>query len=154
MVAPPVPPLSSSTREIVGGSATDIAHHPWQVSLQTRDGQHLCGGSIVAPSWIVTAQHCVDAIGDDALFVVAGVTKLSQARDADAHDVESVVRYPGYVRPNLGKDVALLRLAEPLVFGERVAPRVRELLDEDPGEWHLTGRAPAEIVKGRKAAHA
>ncbi|MDP3949277.1 LLM class flavin-dependent oxidoreductase [Microbacterium sp.] len=40
------------------------------------------------------------------------------------------------------------------LFGERVAPRVRELLDEDPGEWHLTGRTPEEIVKGGKAVHA
>jgi probable LLM family oxidoreductase len=40
------------------------------------------------------------------------------------------------------------------LFGERVAPRVRELLDEDSGDWHLTGRATAEIVKGGKAAHA
>ncbi|MGO2519155.1 MAG: LLM class flavin-dependent oxidoreductase [Microbacterium sp.] len=40
------------------------------------------------------------------------------------------------------------------LFGERVAPRVRELLDGNPGEWHLTGRAPEEIVKGGKAVHA
>ncbi|MFA4895053.1 MULTISPECIES: LLM class flavin-dependent oxidoreductase [Microbacterium] len=40
------------------------------------------------------------------------------------------------------------------LFGERVAPRVRELLEDDPGEWHLTGRTPAEIVNGGKAAHA
>ncbi|MFC7787868.1 LLM class flavin-dependent oxidoreductase [Microbacterium sp. MAHUQ-60] len=40
------------------------------------------------------------------------------------------------------------------LFGERVVPRVRELLDEDPGRWRLTGRTPAEIVKGGRAVHA
>ncbi len=40
------------------------------------------------------------------------------------------------------------------LFGERVVPRVRELLAEDPGQWRLTGRAPVEIVKGGRPAHA
>ncbi|WP_308468525.1 LLM class flavin-dependent oxidoreductase [Rathayibacter soli] len=40
------------------------------------------------------------------------------------------------------------------LFGERVAPRVRELLAEEPGDWHLAGRGTAQIVKGGKAVHA
>lgn len=40
------------------------------------------------------------------------------------------------------------------LFGERVIPRVRELLEQDPGDWRLSGRATAEIVKGGKPAHA
>lgn len=40
------------------------------------------------------------------------------------------------------------------LFGERVAPRVRELLDEDRGNWRPSGRAIAQIVDDGKAVHA
>ncbi|MGQ0671400.1 MAG: serine protease [Hyphomicrobium sp.] len=47
-------------RRIVGGEATDIARHPWQVALTIKwaDQTMLCGGSIVAHKWVLTAAHC------------------------------------------------------------------------------------------------
>ncbi|MCM3656337.1 hypothetical protein M3147_03640 [Agromyces mediolanus] len=40
------------------------------------------------------------------------------------------------------------------LFGEKVAPRVRELLADDADDWRLTGRTPAQIIQGGKAVHA
>ncbi|MWB98519.1 LLM class flavin-dependent oxidoreductase [Agromyces seonyuensis] len=40
------------------------------------------------------------------------------------------------------------------LFGEQVAPRVRELLAEAPDDWALDGRPPAQIVAGGAAVHA
>jgi secreted trypsin-like serine protease len=42
---------------IVGGDPTDTMQHPWQVALAI--GDTLCGGSIIAPGWMLTAAHCV-----------------------------------------------------------------------------------------------
>ncbi|MFE6735453.1 LLM class flavin-dependent oxidoreductase [Microbacterium sp. NPDC057650] len=39
------------------------------------------------------------------------------------------------------------------LFGEKVAPRVKELLNEDPGDWYLTRRPLARITKDGKAVH-
>lgn len=41
---------------IVGGRRINITDAPHQVSLQTT--QHICGGSIISPLWILTAAHC------------------------------------------------------------------------------------------------
>jgi alkanesulfonate monooxygenase SsuD/methylene tetrahydromethanopterin reductase-like flavin-dependent oxidoreductase (luciferase family) len=40
------------------------------------------------------------------------------------------------------------------LLGEKVAPRVRELLEENPGDWKLTGRPTVQITKDGKAVHA
>jgi probable LLM family oxidoreductase len=40
------------------------------------------------------------------------------------------------------------------LFGEQVAPRVRELLDERRDEWKATGRPVVRITKDGKAVHA
>ena len=42
---------------IVGGTAANPGAWPWQISM-AYNGNHWCGGSIVAPNWIVTASHC------------------------------------------------------------------------------------------------
>jgi len=43
-------------RRIVGGVDADIKEHPWQVAIDI-DGV-LCGGSIIAQNWVLTAAHC------------------------------------------------------------------------------------------------
>lgn len=43
---------------IVGGVEGTIEQFPYLVSLR-RDNSHICGGSIVAPLWVLTAAHCL-----------------------------------------------------------------------------------------------
>lgn len=50
--------LAPGTRIVGGEVVSTLGRWPWQVSLQAM-GNHLCGGSIITPSWIVTAAHCV-----------------------------------------------------------------------------------------------
>ncbi|XP_045872161.1 transmembrane protease serine 4 isoform X3 [Meles meles] len=42
---------------VVGGETASVDSWPWQVSIQYNK-QHICGGSILDPHWILTAAHC------------------------------------------------------------------------------------------------
>lgn len=99
--------------EIVGGENTTIAEHPWQIALTSGSGFQFCGGSIVSPSWVLTAQHCVEG-GDADMRVVAGITRKSQQSTGQIRAIDGVATFPGYVDPAVGKDVALVHLATPL----------------------------------------
>ncbi|XP_044852871.1 transmembrane protease serine 5-like isoform X2 [Mauremys mutica] len=50
--------LRSRAARIVGGSDAPLGRWLWQVSLYL-NSRHVCGGSVVAHDWIVTAAHCV-----------------------------------------------------------------------------------------------
>lgn len=113
----PREPLASAEQDIVGGTNAAISDNPWQVSLQNSSGAHTCGGSILNASWILTAQHCVNAGGviTRPARVAAGSPTLSgMGTSGQLRSVAEVVVYPGYTFPTSGKDVALLRVSTPL----------------------------------------
>lgn len=55
LLIPPAPPPGVSS--IYGGTSADIADFPYQLSLR-REGDHLCGASIIDGKWALTAGHC------------------------------------------------------------------------------------------------
>lgn len=121
--------VSEDRAEIVGGADTDIALVPWQVSLQNGNGSHFCGGSIVAPTWIVTAAHCVE--GGAPARIVAGSTRLSQPGAGQVVQVLRAISAPGYVDASQGKDLALLELAAPLVLNGTSVRAIRPVTSLD-----------------------
>ena len=112
-------------QEIVGGTAAQITSFPWQVSLQSAAGSHFCGGSIVTPTWIVTAAHCV-AEGAPGR-IVAGISRLSQSGTGQIRSIKRVISYPGYTDPTVGKDAAMIELTAPLTLNGTTVRAIRPL---------------------------
>lgn len=105
--------LGEDSDEIVGGTNTTIAAHPWQVAITTNAAFQFCGGSIINASWVLTAQHCVADLSSD-MRVVAGITNKSQQTSGQIRAINAVTTFPGFTDPTVGKDVALLHLSTPL----------------------------------------
>ena len=64
---------------IVGGSDARWEDNQWQVALvYAKDSNNVraqfCGGSIIAPGWVVTAAHCMDDKFDASDYAVLSST--------------------------------------------------------------------------------
>ncbi|KAJ8394701.1 hypothetical protein AAFF_G00043010 [Aldrovandia affinis] len=106
---------------IVGGQVASRGAWPWQVSLQI-SSQHLCGGSIITPYWIVTAAHCVETHSNPRDWTVyAGYLTLSEMVVASGNLVERIIsnKYDSETNDN---DIALMKLKKPLRMSDTVKP--------------------------------
>jgi trypsin len=100
---------------IVGGFVIDIEQAPHQVSLQSF-GSHICGGSIIAKTWVLTAAHCTSGSSASRLSVRIGSSKFSSG--GELIKVKRIVQHEKYNGNNIDFDFSLLELAEEVVFDE------------------------------------
>ena len=109
-----VDPDQRRVSRIVGGQTAPPGMAPWQVSLQYgRAGQwsHFCGGSLIHPSWVLTAAHCFDDVRMGDISVAHGSQSLSSG--GERRYPERLVVHAGYTTASQGDDIALIRLSEP-----------------------------------------
>lgn len=113
----------SRVAKIVGGREAADGAFPWQVSLGVAGindayWAHFCGGSIYAPTWIITAAHCVDTAVAADVTVAAGTNVLNHATPRIR--AQRILLKRGFDSRSLDQDIALVELAEPLALGARV----------------------------------
>nr|XP_006642408.2 PREDICTED: transmembrane protease serine 4-like isoform X1 [Lepisosteus oculatus] len=102
----------SSEDRIVGGSDATIQEWPWQVSLQFNE-QHTCGGSLIAPRWVVTAAHCFPRAEHvlSRWSVHPGLTSLGFTGGVSVDKVIVNGQYNSYISDY---DIAMMRLSSPV----------------------------------------
>ncbi|XP_076434247.1 mastin-like [Peromyscus maniculatus bairdii] len=131
--AMPVTPDLGSGQElvgIVGGCPVSASRFPWQVSLRFYNikyskWEHICGGSLIHPQWVLTAAHCVQPKQLGACGFRVQVGQLRLYENDRLTKVARIIRHPKFserLSAQGGADIALLKLDTPVMLSEHVRP--------------------------------
>jgi trypsin len=111
---PKLPKLGSN--RIVGGRQAAVAEYPFAVYLES--GGFVCGASLIAKRWVLTAAHClpqIPALGVEVpapgVAATVGRTNLDDTSTGQRITAAGAIVHGSYSATNNRNDVALIRLS-------------------------------------------
>lgn len=102
---------------VIGGTDASAGEWPWQAKLETRKDGFICGGSLIAPTWVMTAAHCISETDPSMYTVTLGDLNREKPEDTEQKfSARRVVPHPEYNSPvPVNNDIALIELTRPVV---------------------------------------
>ncbi|EDM17221.1 similar to BC039632 protein (predicted), isoform CRA_b [Rattus norvegicus] len=99
---------------------------PWQASVR-RQGVHICSGSLVADTWVLTAAHCFEKMATAELsswsVVLGSLKQEGLSPGAEEVGVAALQLPKAYNHYSQGSDLALLQLTHPIVHTTLCLPQ-------------------------------
>ena len=107
---------------ILGGQETPPHQMPFMASLQ-ENGEHVCGGFLIASQWVLSAAHCLEDTVNRTFQVLLGAHSLSSPEPHKRlYNVRRLVPHPGSSRDTDADDLLLVQLEDPAVLSRHVQP--------------------------------
>ncbi|XP_076039179.1 trypsin-1-like [Oratosquilla oratoria] len=108
---------------IVGGQEAQENEYPWTLAMiaTIRGISTSCGASLIAPSWALTASHCVYGADAEDVNVSYGIHKFSDFY-SDSITADKLILHPDYNNDTLENDIALVRLKTAVPLSDTVLP--------------------------------
>ncbi|KAF2980363.1 hypothetical protein EK904_008302, partial [Melospiza melodia maxima] len=117
--------MQAPLSRIVGGMNSVEGEWPWQASLQVR-GRHICGGTLIADRWVVSAAHCFqdERLASPSIWTVYLGKYLQNATGHTevSFKVIHLFLHPYYEEDSHDYDVALLQLDHPVIISPLIQP--------------------------------
>ena len=130
-------------RRVVGGASAGFGTFPWQALIRIRASR--CGGALIGPRHVVTAGHCVHALGAElhselpprGVHVYLGEYSLYNQMEPlprQRYSVEKIFLHPYYeFTPQADRyDVAVLKLNRKVLYDWHIRPVCLPAKGHDP----------------------
>ncbi|TDG43110.1 hypothetical protein AWZ03_010467 [Drosophila navojoa] len=125
-------------QRVANGYEVKLSSRPWMALLRYHslgESRFLCGGTIIANRYILTAAHCVHGLEDNLYEVRLGEHRISTERDCRQQGrrekcappvkdlgIEKFIIHDKYDSKRIINDIALLRLNESVIFDKHIKP--------------------------------
>ncbi|MGX1134124.1 secreted trypsin-like serine protease [Streptomyces glaucescens] len=109
------PSAVAAPQPIVGGTTTTTSAYPFMMQITDASQNQFCGGTLVSPTKVVTAAHCMVGESTGSVRVVGGRTYLNGTNGTVAR-VSRIWIHPNYTTATRGEDVAVLTLSTSMPY--------------------------------------
>ncbi|MFG3658528.1 S1 family peptidase [Streptomyces sp. NPDC047706] len=109
------PAAVAAPQPIVGGTTTTTTAYPFMMQITDASQDQFCGGTLVSPTKVVTAAHCVVGESTGSVRVVGGRTYLD-GTNGTVSRVSKIWIHPSYSDVTNGDDVAVLTLSTSMPY--------------------------------------